>query len=147
MTQRTHSDACTSLVKEFEGCELKAYKDQVGVWTNGYGNTHGVTAATKPITQAQADADLDHNLGACDDDVNRICNGLNITQHQHDALVSFVFNLGGQSLAGSTLMTYLRSGNVQAAANEFGRWNKAGGVPNKGLTRRRAAERELFLRP
>ena len=30
------------LVKKFEGCKLEAYQCAAGVWTIGYGSTHGV---------------------------------------------------------------------------------------------------------
>jgi GH24 family phage-related lysozyme (muramidase) len=43
------------LIKEFEGCKLTAYQDSGGVWTIGYGHTHGVTAG-QTITQEQANA-------------------------------------------------------------------------------------------
>ena len=42
----TISEKCVKLVKEFEGCKLKAYRDEVGVWTIGY----GITNADKSIT-------------------------------------------------------------------------------------------------
>ena len=34
------------IVKRFEGCQLKAYRDEVGVWTIGY----GITNSDKSIT-------------------------------------------------------------------------------------------------
>jgi len=33
------SNKLKELVKEFEGCKLKAYKCPAGIWTIGYGNT------------------------------------------------------------------------------------------------------------
>lgn len=36
------SDTGIALIKRFEGCELKAYQDSVGVWTIGYGWTQPV---------------------------------------------------------------------------------------------------------
>ena len=42
-------------------------------------------------------------------------------------------------------MRRLNAGDVQGAADQFLRWNKAGGQVLRGLTRRREAERELFL--
>ena len=32
-----------ALIKKFEGCELDAYQDAVGVWTIGYGHIKGVS--------------------------------------------------------------------------------------------------------
>lgn len=142
-----HSENCSSMSRSFEGLKLKAYQDQVSVWTNGYGNTHGVTSATQPITLAQAEADLQRNLAECGDAVNRLTQGIKLTQNQFDALVDFVLNFGPGRLATSSLLRLLRAGDKLAAANEFPKWNHAGGVVVAGLTRRREAEKELFLRP
>jgi lysozyme len=59
--------------------------------------------------------------------------------------VSFTFNVGAGAEAHSTLLSYINQSNFAAAAEEFGKWNHVNGVPNDGLTRRRAAERALFL--
>ncbi|EBY2991617.1 lysozyme, partial [Salmonella enterica subsp. enterica serovar Typhimurium] len=48
-------------------------------------------------------------------------------------------------LSSSTLLRKLNSGDYAGAADEFLRWNKAGGKVLNGLTRRREAERALFL--
>ncbi|WP_049012749.1 lysozyme, partial [Citrobacter freundii] len=50
-----------------------------------------------------------------------------------------------QALSTSTLLRKLNDGDVKGAADEFLRWNKAGGKVLNGLTRRREAERALFL--
>ena len=46
-----------SIIKKYEGCQLKAYLDPVGIPTIGYGHTSGVRLG-QTITQAQADAFL-----------------------------------------------------------------------------------------
>ena len=66
-----------------------------------------------------------------------------LSQNQFDALCSLVFNIGCGAFQGSTLLRKLKAG--ETAASEFLRWNKAGGVELKGLTRRREAEMRLFL--
>jgi len=71
---------------------------------------------------------------------------VSMNQNQFDALVSFAFNLGLANLKGSTLLRLLNHGQYTEAAEQFLRWNKAGGMALPGLTRRRAAERDLFLR-
>jgi GH24 family phage-related lysozyme (muramidase) len=55
--------------------------------------------------------------------------------------------VGLAALTNSTLLKKLRKGDVAGAADEFPRWNKAGGKVLNGLVKRRAAERELFLAP
>lgn len=71
-----------------------------------------------------------------------------LKQHQFDALVSAVFNLGPGDImveSRSTLLRHLNAGRYRAAADQLPRWNRAGGSPLAGLTRRRNAERRVFL--
>ena len=49
------------LLKHFEGCELKAYQDSVGVWTIGYGHTKGIYEGLE-ITQSEAEKMLQDEL-------------------------------------------------------------------------------------
>ncbi len=67
-----------------------------------------------------------------------------LNQDQFDALVSFTFNLGEGNLKSSTLLKKVNAGDFAGAAQEFQRWNKAGGKVLPGLTRRRACEALLF---
>ena len=131
------------LITLFEGCELTAYQDAVGVWTIGYGHTVDVHQGMT-INQTQADRLLQEDLSRFEAAVEEaVTVGLN--ENQFGALVSFTFNLGSGSLSESTLLHLLNAGDLRGAANEFPRWNKAGGQPLLGLTRRRLAERALFL--
>ncbi len=132
-----------ALIKEFEGLRLKAYKDIVGVPTIGYGSTHGVTMGDE-ITEEEAEILLLEDLREYEDCVNQYVT-VPITQEEFDALVSFAYNLGCGALRGSTLLRLLNAGNKEAAAQQFKRWNKAGGVEVAGLTRRRVAEANLFM--
>ncbi|WLH87869.1 lysozyme [Pseudomonas sp. FP453] len=68
-----------------------------------------------------------------------------INQGQWDALMSFTYNLGAANLGTSTLLKLLNAGDYPGAAEQFPRWNKAGGQVLAGLTKRRAAERVMFL--
>jgi lysozyme len=68
-----------------------------------------------------------------------------ITQSMFDALVSWLFNVGTGRMASSTLGRVLNQGNYNQAANELLKWNRAGGNVLAGLTRRRQAERTMFL--
>ena len=86
------------LIKEFEGCQLTAYKLGDGMITIGWGHaekesdTNLVAGVTK-WTQHQADMQLWK-------DAQRAVNGVNnyftrsFNQNQFDALVSFAYNLG-----------------------------------------------------
>jgi GH24 family phage-related lysozyme (muramidase) len=132
-----------NLLKSFEGLRLTAYQDAVGVWTIGYGTTRGVYPGMT-ITQQQAEAflqqDLDTFEAAVGTDVT-----VPLTDDQFSALVSFTYNVGTGALASSTLLRLLNQKDYQGAADQFLLWNKAGGVELAGLTRRRNAERALFL--
>ena len=142
------SDKGIALIKQFEGCKLTAYQDSVGVWTIGYGWTKPVDGkpirAGMTINQETAERLLKTGLVSYESDVSRLVK-VGLTQEQFDALVSFTYNLGARSLSTSTLLRKLNAGDYAGAADEFLRWNKAGGKVLNGLTRRREAERALFL--
>lgn len=137
-----------NLIKQFEGCRLTAYQDSVGVWTIGYGWTQPVDG--KPvgkgmtITQQKADDLLKQGVVQYENGVNSLVK-VQLNQNQFDALVDFAYNLGVNALKGSTLLKKLNTGDYAGAANEFTKWNKAGGKELAGLTRRREAEKSLFL--
>ncbi|MBP2230829.1 lysozyme [Azospirillum agricola] len=142
--------AAVDLVKHFEGLYLTAYRCPAGVPTIGFGHTAGVTEADigrRRITAAQADAFLSADLTAAAGQVDGLAR-VALTPDQRGALASFVFNLGGGSLASSTLLRLLNAGDYQGAAGQFGRWVYAtvDGVPTQlpGLVSRRAAEAALF---
>lgn len=142
------SDKGIALIKEFEGCKLTAYQDSIGVWTIGYGWTQPVDGkpirAGMTIKQETAERLLKTGLVSYESDVSRLVK-VGLTQGQFDALVSFTYNLGARSLSTSILLRKLNAGDYAGAADEFLRWNKAGGKVLNGLTRRREAERALFL--
>lgn len=143
------------LIKEFEGCKLKAYLCPAGIWTIGFGHTKGVYPGMV-ITQELADKFLIDDVWQFEREVESLVH-VPVTQGQFDALVSFAFNVGSdidedtipEGLGDSTLLRRLNAGDVAGAAAEFGKWNKVRKkgqlVVERGLTRRRAAERELFL--
>lgn len=130
-----------NLIKGFEGCRLTAYRDPVGVWTIGWGHTAGVLAG-QVITQTQADQMLREDLSIYEARVEKYNGVYGWNQNEFDALVSFAYNIGSidQLTAKGT-----RSREVIAA--KMLEYNKAGGTVLNGLTRRREAERGLFLTP
>lgn len=135
------------LIESFEGFVPHAYKDVVGTWTIGYGSTKNVTFNTPNVTRAQAERrmmrEIDASYGAA---VNTLCLPLN--QNQFDALVSFVYNVGPGGVGPSTgVGRALRKQQWREAADAMLDWDKAGGRTLAGLTRRRYAERALFLQP
>ena len=132
-----------NLIKSFEGMELEAYLDPVDVWTIGYGHTKTVEPGMV-ITEAKAEELLRQDLQEFEEAVTEAVE-VSINPNQFSALVSFCFNLGADSLFQSTLLKLLNQGDFQGTADQFPRWNKAGSQVLEGLTRRRKAERALFL--
>lgn len=139
---KTNADG-VALIKGFESFRARAYLCPAGKWTIGYGHT-GDVAAGMTVTEHQADVILGLDLDTAERDVAAMCPGA--TENQFSALVSFVFNLGGPALYRSTLRTHFLAGRIDEAAAEFGKWIYAGGKVLPGLVKRRAAERELFLK-
>ncbi|ABI89811.1 MULTISPECIES: lysozyme [Burkholderia] len=134
-----------ALIKQFEGLRLARYLDAVGKPTIGYGHLILPNERfTRPLTPAEAEALLRRDLRGAELNLRKLLH-VPVTQQQFDALMSFVFNLGAGRLRSSTLLRYLNAGARTRAADQFLVWNKAGGKPLAGLTKRRQAERALFL--
>lgn len=137
------SNSGIRLIKNFEGLRLSAYQCLAGVWTIGYGHT----ACVKPgdtITAGQAELFLRDDLSQSEVVVSRLVR-VPLSQNQFDALVSFTFNLGAGNLKNSCLLKKLNAGDYSGAADELPRWNRSRGRVEEGLTRRRLAERSMFL--
>ena len=142
------TNKCIKLVKKFEGLYKKAYRDEVGVWTIGY----GITNADKSITGATIKAGLVISEKTADNWLERSLNSkylqkvmkydkkYNWNQNEIDALVSFAYNIG--SIDGLTANGTRSRATIAAKILEY---NKAAGKVYRGLTRRRKAERKLFL--
>jgi GH24 family phage-related lysozyme (muramidase) len=139
------SEAGLSLIKSFEGCVLTAYLDAVGIWTVGYGHTGPSVHRGLTITQKLAEDILAQDVRRFELGVlNNV--KVNLNQNEFDALVSFSFNVGVNALKNSTLLRLLNDGADRSiVAAEFLRWNKGGDKVLEGLTRRRQAEKALFL--
>lgn len=138
-----YSNDGLTLTEQFEGCKQKAYQDQKGVWTIGYGHTKGVTPSMT-CTKEQAEWWLRQDVEEAEEAVIELVK-VQLRQNQFDALVDFVFNLGRGNFSGSTLLKKINASDFKGASSEFEKWNRAGGIVRSGLTRRRFAERDLFL--
>jgi lysozyme len=136
------------LIKSFEGFRSDSYICPAGVPTIGYGTTliNGLPIPLGiSITEDEADLLLEEDLVVFETDITS--NVLvELTQNQFDALVSFVYNVGIGNFKKSTLLKLINAGEFEKASNEFPKWNKANKKVLAGLTKRRNAERDLFLR-
>lgn len=133
------------LLQDREACVLVPYLDTKGVWTDGWGNTHGVIPHGPAITQAKADADFTKHLRVFEEAVNA-CVKVPLKGHQFDALVSFSHNCGKNALAygggngqPSSILRALNAGNYEGAAMAFNNW-----MADPEVRTRRAGEREQF---
>ncbi|MEY5098643.1 MAG: hypothetical protein RJA36_1362 [Pseudomonadota bacterium] len=145
------SSECLSLVRTCEGFRASPYRCPAGIPTIGYGSTRyadgrPVKLSDPPITTAQADAIMRQTLKEYEAAVNRYVT-VPINQNQFDALVDFAYNAGAQNLRNSTLLRLLNQRQYAQAANEFGKWVFAGPQRLPGLVKRRALEKQLFLKP
>lgn len=132
-----------ALTEQFEGCRLVAYKPTpTDPWTLGWGHTLGVEEGAT-CSQDQADQWLMDDVADAENAVNRLVK-IGLTQEEFDALVDFTFNVGVNAFQHSTLLAKLNDNDVQGAADEFEKWDMAGGQVVAGLLRRRNAERALF---
>ncbi len=145
----TTSRVGINLITSFEDLVLTAYDDGVGVWTIGFGTTvypNGVKVKKGDVcTKEQAVSFFQHDLRRFEAAVNQAVKVV-VNQNQFDALVSLAYNIGETALKESTLVKKLNGGDFSRSADQFAVWNKGGGKVMKGLVRRRAAERELFLK-
>lgn len=140
-----------AIIAVFEGKKLKAYQDQAGIWTIGFGSTYNIDE-NRPvregdtITEATALRWLKTITANLQAEIKALVK-VPVTQDQLDSLTSLAYNIGRTAFAKSTLLKMLNTGKPKLeVADQFLRWNKVKGVVNQGLINRRGKERELFLK-
>lgn len=134
-----------ALIKEFEGCKLDAYPDPGtggDPWTIGWGATGAGIDKGVRWTQVQADSRLTEDVARFMAAVVKAAPVA--TDNQRGAMTSLAYNIGIKAFQDSTLLKLHNAGNYEAAADQFGRWNRAGGRILAGLNRRRAAEAKVY---
>jgi lysozyme len=144
------SEIGIELIKHFEGLRLTAYVCIGGKPTIGYGSTYYEDGSRvnlgDVITLQQANELLMNILSQFERNVSTLIHGIPVNQNQFDALVSFAFNIGIESLAQSTLLKKVKSNhNDTSITVEFGRWVLASGQKINGLVIRRRKEAELYF--
>ena len=154
------SSHAIALIQNFEGLRTKAYKplSHENGWTIGYGHHSPDVYEGMVCNEAEAELLLKADIAKYEYQIESALNvdEIEVTQGMFDALVCLLFNLQGalkngkrltpiQTLVSYKLWKKMKAGDKEGAANEFLDINKSGGVEVKGLTRRRKAERNLFL--
>ena len=132
------------LIAYFEGIRLKPYKCSAGLWTVGIGHLIGDGSYlpddwNRTFTLEEVYALLAKDVARFERGVERYCPN-RLTQSCFDALVSFSFNLGLGTLQRSSVRQKINRQDYSGAAKVILKYNKAGGVVNRGLTLRRQAE-------
>jgi lysozyme len=121
------------------------YPDQARLKNDERANYPLKTEHNRTFSGDEIDTLLEKDLQRFEAGVLRLCPAAADNQCHLDALVSFAFNVGLGNLQSSTLRMKYNRGEYDGAAEEFLKWNKAGGKVLNGLVRRREAERALFL--
>lgn len=142
------SDKGRAIIRQFEGKRLKAYLCPAGKWTIGYGWTIGVKQGDV-WTDEKAEQMLVTGLVDYERAVTSAIGNAPTTQGQFDAFVCLAYNIGVANFLRSSVLREHKAQNYLVAGNAFLKWDKAtvGGVLQSlpGLTRRREAERALYL--
>lgn len=127
-----------------EGRKYEAYKDVAGVWTVCDGHTGPDIIKNKTYTDQECDRLLWKDLQPAKRTVDSLVK-VQLGEYQRAALYSFVFNVGSDAFAKSTLLKKLNRGDQAGACEEMRRWVYAGGMKWKGLQNRREMERSMCL--
>jgi lysozyme len=126
------------VLSQIEGSRSNAYRDVKGLYTIGVGHLikpHEKELKYKTLTQQEIIQLFKEDIKSCND---AIPDGL--LPYQHDALLSFCFNIGVDNFKRSTVIRHIRDRNFHSAADAFLLWNKPAVLED-----RRKKEREIFL--
>ena len=139
------SVAFLSDIREHEGREYKPYQDIVGVWTvcdgiTGSDVVHGKTYTDQECNALTIKHAEKHGSQLLD------CIHVRITQQMYEALASWAYNVGVGAACGSTAIRLINAGQYARGCQDLMRWNRAGGEVVRGLTIRRAKERDACLK-
>lgn len=140
------SEQGVALIKKFEGFSAEPYFCPAGKQTIGYGHAirTGDAIAGRSISQEEAEALLAEDIDVVEKALHELIK-VPLLQHQLDALVSFVYNVGVEAFSHSTLLRLINEGNTVAAPEQFLRWVYSNGKRLSGLEKRREAEKLLFI--
>lgn len=137
------------LIKNFEKCRLNAYQDSKGIWTIGWGATfyqnENRVKKGDSISQLEADTLFKYHLNKFSLEITPLIKH-QLTDNQFSALISFGFNVGVEHERTSTLLREVNENPLNIdIKHQFLRWVDKGTSSEKGLTRRRLAEVNLYF--
>lgn len=111
--------------------------------TIGYGHLIKSGESFGTISHQRGLNILSTDVAAAENAVRRNIS-VDINQGQFDALTDFAYNVGGPAFARSSVVSFTNSGNFEAAANSFSRYNMANHIVMPGLTIRRGRDSNLY---
>ena len=144
------NDTGLEIIKVAEGFFAAPYYCPASIISIGYGATRGLDGrplhmGVESITEEEGEKLLRRDVGIAERAVSRLIR-VPLNENEFSALCSFVYNLGSGRLQSSTLRALLnRSAPRERVGEEFPKWRMASGKVLRGLVRRRAVERQLFL--
>lgn len=130
------------VISEIEGVRSNAYKDVKGLYTIGVGHLikpNEKHLKYRTLSQQEIIQLFKEDIKACNDAINEVI-PYGLLPYQHDALLSFCFNIGVDNFKRSTVIRHIRDRNFHSAADAFLLWNKPAVLED-----RRKKEREIFL--
>lgn len=144
----------SDFIKKEEGLRLKAYLDDAGVPTIGYGTiifedgrkVKLGDSISKEVAESLLNTDINRRWNAIKHAIKVVLN-----DNQKIAIVSLVYNIGVGGFINSTLLRRINNNdtenNIRAA---FAMWNKitvkGKKIANAGLTARRKREADLYFK-
>jgi lysozyme len=152
MKTRRLSKLGLAFIAQHEGFRSKPYLCPAGVPTVGYGHAYPgrslsevrrLLAPHLPLSREEALGFLRTDAASAENVVNTLVT-VPLAQRQFDALVSFVFNVGGTAFKRSTLLRRLNQGDYASVPAQLRRWTRGGGKVLPGLVKRRDAEARLW---
>lgn len=135
------SEEAQRLLKELEGYVAEPYQDVAGRWVVGYGTR--ISDPDRDYSREEIEALFEEAVQRADKAVGQLVK-VPLKQHQFDALVLFVYNIGEDAFAQSSMLRFVNQGDFRKAAREFLRWVYADQKVLAGLLERRYRERLVF---
>lgn len=137
------SEAGKQMIKDFEGCRLKAYKLPGEIYyTVGYGSC-GKHIENRKYTKKEIEALFEQDIKIFEERVNYYDTKYDFNQNEFDSLVSFAYNIG--SINGLTFHGGRTKNEIAEAILLYDKDSRLQTL--EGLKKRRKKEHDLFLTP
>ncbi len=133
------------MIADHEGYVPGVYVDPVGILTSCYGHTDDDLQHGQFFTEQECLAQLAQDLEQFNQDLLYLTKGIELTEGEHAAYLSFIYNVGSGNFRDSTLRKKLYRSDRPGACNELSRWVYASGIKLNGLEIRREAERKICM--